>query len=227
MYTTLEIPAETMCFARLWQKFGDCPRTFAKPIDAMPVFAIVLSQIRGKKFSRSAILDVISRRDMIAVSASFTLTASIAAGAGSGEQFEKEPSVTIDEKIINEMALRAKQVSEKAYCPYSKFRVGAVVLTEDNQIFEGCNVENASYGLTICAERNAIFQMVAKAKAKIVAVVIYTPTPTPAAPCGACRQVINEFGPDALVVSTCDGKEKLRKKLVELLPDAFGPGNLK
>ena len=172
-------------------------------------------------------MDSISRRDMIVVSASLTLTASIAVDAANGEQLKKEPSVTIDEKTIGEMALRAKQISEKAYCPYSNFRVGAVVLTEDKQTFEGCNVENASYGLTICAERNAIFQMVAKAKSRLVAVVIYTPTATPSAPCGACRQVINEFGPDALVVSTCDGKDTLRRRLSELLPDAFGPENLK
>ena len=134
----------------------------------------------------------------------------------------KEP----DANTLEEMAERAKGVSERAYCPYSKFRVGAVVLTDDGQMFEGCNVENASYGLTICAERNAVFQMVTRSRQKVVAVVIYTPTPQPSAPCGACRQVINEFGPDALVVSVCDGRDVLKKKLSELLPDAFGPGNL-
>jgi cytidine deaminase len=132
-----------------------------------------------------------------------------------------------DDKTLHEMAKRAKAISQKAYCPYSKFRVGAVVLTDDGQMFEGCNVENASYGLTICAERNAVFHTVAQGKQKIVAVVIYTRTPTPSAPCGACRQVINEFGPDALIVSTCDGAEVLKKKLSALLPDAFGPANLK
>ena len=131
-----------------------------------------------------------------------------------------------DKAKLQEMAKRAKAVSEKAYCPYSKFRVGAVVLADDGHQFEGCNVENASYGLTICAERNAVFHMIAQAKQKIVAVVIYTPTPKPAAPCGACRQVINEFGPDALVVSVCDGPDVLRKKLSDLLPHAFGPSNL-
>jgi cytidine deaminase len=105
--------------------------------------------------------------------------------------------------------------------------VGAVVLADDGQMFEGCNVENASYGLTVCAERNAVFQMVARAKQKIVAVVIYTATPKPAAPCGACRQVVNEFGSDALIMSLCDGPEVLKKKLSDLLPEAFGPTNLK
>ena len=132
-----------------------------------------------------------------------------------------------DDKTIQELAKQAKGASEKAYCPYSKFRVGAVVLTDDGQTFAGCNVENASYGLTICAERNAVFQMVAKGKKKIAAVIICTPTPKPSAPCGACRQVINEFGPDALVVSVCDGPDVLKAKLSELLPHAFGPDNLK
>ncbi len=67
-------------------------------------------------------------------------------------------------KVLEELAKRAKRISEKAYCPYSKFRVGTVVLTDDGQMYEGCNVENASYGLTICAERNAIFHMVAQSK---------------------------------------------------------------
>ena len=130
-------------------------------------------------------------------------------------------------KQLEDLATRAKAASANAYAPYSKFRVGAAVLTDDGQMFAGCNVENASYGLTICAERNAVFQMAAQAGRKIVAVAIYTPTPQPTAPCGACRQVINEFGPDAVILSTCDGKETLRKTLSELLPDAFGPQNLK
>lgn len=130
-----------------------------------------------------------------------------------------------DLRTLDEMVQRAKRISEQAYCPYSRFRVGAVVLTEDGQLFDGCNVENASYGLTICAERSAVFQMAARGARKIAAVVIYTPTPTPVAPCGACRQVVMEFGPDALVVSVCDGPGILRKKLSELLPDAFGAGS--
>ena len=141
---------------------------------------------------------------------------------GNKETIMAEP----DAKTLQEMASRARTVSSAAYCPYSKFRVGAVALTTDGQMFEGCNVENASYGLTICAERNAVFQMVSKAKQQLAALVIYTPTPKPSAPCGACRQVLNEFGPDALIISTCDGPDVLKKKLSELLPDAFGPANL-
>ena len=133
----------------------------------------------------------------------------------------------LDDQVLEAMTKRAKAISRKAYCPYSEFQVGAVVLTDDGQMFEGCNVENASYGLTSCAERTAVFRMVAKSKRSIMAVVIYTPTDTPTAPCGACRQVINEFGPDAMIFGVCNGKGILKAKLSDLLPDAFGPGNLK
>jgi cytidine deaminase len=132
----------------------------------------------------------------------------------------------LNEDNLEKMIKRAKGISKAAYSPYSKFPVGATVLTEDGQIFDGCNVENASFGLTICAERNAIFHMVSQGKQQISAVVIYTPTPRPAAPCGACRQVINEFGPDALILSVCDGPEILKKRLSDLLPDPFGPRTL-
>jgi cytidine deaminase len=124
------------------------------------------------------------------------------------------------------LALAARTVSRQAYCPYSKFTVGAAVLTESGEIFSGCNVENASYGLTICAERNAIFQAAANGHRRIAAVVVYTPTSEPTAPCGACRQVVNEFGPDAEILSICDGPGTLRARLSELLPQAFGPQNL-
>ena len=90
------------------------------------------------------------------------------------------------------------------------------MLTDRGEIFAGCNVENASYGLTICAERNAIFQAVAQRLERrwsIRAVVVFTPTPEPTAPCGACRQVINEFGPDAEVISVCDGPATITNRL--------------
>jgi cytidine deaminase len=127
---------------------------------------------------------------------------------------------------LERLKAAAREASEQAYCPYSRFRVGAAILSEKGDIFSGCNVENASYGLTICAERNAAFQMVAAGQTKIRAVAIYTPTSTPTVPCGACRQVLNEFGPTAEVLSFCDGSGTLRQSLAELLPAAFGPGNL-
>jgi len=93
-------------------------------------------------------------------------------------------------------------------------------------VFSGCNVENASYGLTNCAERTAIFAMVAAGETKFDVIVVYTPTPKPTAPCGACRQVLNEFNPDAEVICVCDGDEEIRTTVRELLPIAFGPANL-
>jgi cytidine deaminase len=130
------------------------------------------------------------------------------------------------EDELDRLKEAARAASERAYCPYSKFRVGAAILTSSGRIFAGCNVENASYGLTICAERNAVFLMVASGETSIRAVVIYTPTPTPTAPCGACRQVLNEFGPDALVHSGCDGPQVISRRISQLLPEAFGPRNL-
>lgn len=144
------------------------------------------------------------------------------------EDLQREEAMNeLSDETLQDMIKKAIIVSKKAYCPYSKFEVGAAVLTEKGDVFLGCNVENASYGLTICAERNAVFQMVALARQRIKALVIYTPTPKPSAPCGACRQVINEFGPDTLIVSVCNGPDVLRKTLSALLPDAFGEANLK
>jgi cytidine deaminase len=127
-----------------------------------------------------------------------------------------------------DLVAAAKHAATQAYCPYSAFPVGAAVLTGQGEIFAGCNVENASYGLTICAERNAIFRAVAQGTGPLVllAVVVYTPTPAPTAPCGACRQVIHEFGPDAEVLSVCDGPEVLSWRVGDLLPRAFGPAHL-
>jgi cytidine deaminase len=120
----------------------------------------------------------------------------------------------------------AKKAAHRAYAPYSRFRVGAAVLGRSGKIVAGCNVENASYGLTSCAERNAVFQLVAQGESTIRAVAIYTPTETPTAPCGACRQVLNEFGPEMVVISVCDGTERIETTLSGLLPSAFGPKNL-
>jgi cytidine deaminase len=130
--------------------------------------------------------------------------------------------------LLSELINAARAAAARAYCPYSRFSVGAAVLTGAGEVFSGCNVENASYGLTICAERSAIFQAVARGggSLSIRAVVVYTPTATPTAPCGACRQVINEFGPDARVISVCDGSLVLESPMNALLPEAFGPGNL-
>jgi cytidine deaminase len=121
----------------------------------------------------------------------------------------------------NPLCEAARAASAHAYCPYSGFRVGAAVLSEVGAIAAGCNVESASFGLTVCAERNAIFRAIADGAHAIMAVALYTPTPTPATPCGACRQVIAEFGRDAVVRCICDGPDVTEFTLGELLPGAF------
>jgi cytidine deaminase len=123
------------------------------------------------------------------------------------------------------LAEAAKTTSERAYCPYSRFPVGAAVMQADGAIASGCNVENASFGLTICAERVAIFRAIADGARSVTALVIYTPTPTPVTPCGACRQVLAEFGRDAEVRCVCDGPDVEQFTLPELLPRGFAlPG---
>jgi cytidine deaminase len=131
-----------------------------------------------------------------------------------------------NDNIVEEMRAAAQAAMRNAYSPYSKFRVGAAVLTAEGEIFAGCNVENASYGLTSCAERNAIFQAVAKGQRKLKAIVIVTDTKALTPPCGACRQVINEFGPRAEIFIFGRGKAGQKHTLSKLLPRAFGPLNL-
>jgi cytidine deaminase len=121
----------------------------------------------------------------------------------------------------------ARAAAKLAYAPYSKFRVGAAVLTSSGKIYAGCNVENASYGLSNCAERTAVFKAVAEGERQIVAVAVYTPTRRPTPPCGACRQVIHEFGPRAVILCTCRSRERFETTLGQLLPGAFGPKSLR
>lgn len=128
--------------------------------------------------------------------------------------------------IVQKMKDAAWLASKSAYCPYSKFPVGAAVLTEDGEVFAGCNVENASYGLSMCAERNAVFQAIVSGGRRIVAVVIVTPTQGPSPPCGACRQVLNEFEDNAAVFSFDKDGNVFKSQLRELLPSAFGSDNL-
>lgn len=119
------------------------------------------------------------------------------------------------------LAEAAKAACAKAYCPYSEFPVGAAVLTADGAIASGCNVENASFGLSVCAERNAIFRAVADGATSIAALIIYTRTPEPVTPCGACRQVLAEFGPEVAIRSICAGPRRDDYTLNELLPHGF------
>ncbi len=135
-------------------------------------------------------------------------------------------NVALETTIINRLGQLARDASRRAYCPYSHFRVGAALSCPSGATFSGCNVENASYGVTNCAERTAVFQLIAAGETTFDAIVIYTPTPEPTAPCGACRQVLNEFNPDAEVISICDGPGVFRSTVKELLPSAFGPKSL-
>jgi cytidine deaminase len=121
----------------------------------------------------------------------------------------------------------ARETIGNSYCPYSSFKVAAAVLTDRDVIVTGVNVENASYGLTICAERAAVCAAIAGGAKGIRAVVVYTPTMTPTSPCGACRQVLSEFGLDYPVRSICATTTQLESSIGELLPHAMGATNLK
>jgi len=120
----------------------------------------------------------------------------------------------------------AKQYRERAYAPYSGFTVGAALVAENGDLFGGANVENASYGLAICAERAAMVSAVSAGQRSFRAIAIAGPTTTTTVPCGACRQFMNEFNPDLVIAySTPDGVEETT--LDKLLPNAFGPKNLR
>ncbi len=116
----------------------------------------------------------------------------------------------------------AKKVMKNAHAPYSKFRVGAAILLSNGKIFSGCNIENASYGMTNCAERTAIFSAVAQLgpKIDIRAVAVTNDQGVPCSPCGACRQVIYEFGPDATIFFQGTTGPK-QAHITELLPEGF------
>jgi cytidine deaminase len=116
----------------------------------------------------------------------------------------------------------ATKVRERAHAPYSRFPVGAAVLYADGSVVTGCNVENSSYGLSVCAERGAFAAAVAQGRSRPVAVAIVVDTPTPCPPCGMCRQVMLEFAPKELPVRSRNLKgDEARYTLGELLPHAF------
>lgn len=120
----------------------------------------------------------------------------------------------------------AREAQEKAYAPYSGFRVGAAVYSADGEIFQGVNVENAAYGSTLCAERGAIMAAVAAGYTDITAIAVVGDSETPTVPCGACRQVLAEFDPEMRVIMGGRTDEVMVMTLDELLPEAFVRGFL-
>lgn len=118
-----------------------------------------------------------------------------------------------------ELLAKAREAAGKAYAPYSNFHVGAALLTKDGKVITGSNIENVSYGLSVCAERVAFFTAVAAGEKKFQAIAIAADSR--ATPCGACRQVMAEFAPDADVITEGRGGALEIKKVADLLPDAF------
>lgn len=134
----------------------------------------------------------------------------------------------LEEALAGQLIEAARAAATNAYVPYSSFPVGAAVLTEDGSIYSGVNIENASFGLTCCGERVAIFTAAAAGQRVIRAVAVSAPRHAGTTPCGACRQVMNEFKPtqgDLIVIlDDTDGLHQI--PLRELLPQAFGPRDL-
>ena len=130
---------------------------------------------------------------------------------------ERLPPLTPD---LAELVARARAVREHAYAPYSRFLVGAALRAEDGQVFVGCNVENASYGATICAERSAILAMVAAGQRSITGIAVFTDADTLAMPCGLCRQVISEFQRDARLV-VANPRQQRVLGFSEIFPEPF------
>ena len=126
----------------------------------------------------------------------------------------------IKEKLID----KAKTMRQNAYSPYSKFKVGAAVLTQQDNIYGGCNIENVSFGLTNCAERTAVFKAVSAGETKIKALALVGGDTNPVSPCGACRQVISEFAvdnKDFLIIMAAASGKIVEYNLDELFPEPF------
>lgn len=135
-------------------------------------------------------------------------------------------STLMDNELLNQAIHAARVVRERAYAPYSGFLVGAALIDEDGGLHVGCNVENASYGLTQCAERAALTAATAAGNRRITTCVIVTDAPHPTAPCGACRQVLAECNPQMRIVSVTTQESRREWTLEDLLPSMFGPHDL-
>jgi cytidine deaminase len=130
----------------------------------------------------------------------------------------------MDPEGIEELIQAAQTVMERAYAPYSGFRVGAALRGSEGTIFTGCNVENASYGLTICAERVALFKAVSEGVRSFLVLALVSDSEEPIPPCGACLSVLSEFGLDLPIVSVGKTGKRTSWTLRDLLPHVFHPG---
>jgi cytidine deaminase len=134
--------------------------------------------------------------------------------------------MTLTTKQRSELIQSALSVRHHAYAPYSQYAVGAALLEANGKIFTGVNVENASYPLSMCAERNAVFKAVSEGRNQFLAIAVASDNG--GTPCGACRQVLSEFGPDiAVLVLNAAGEVTLEASVADLLPHAFSPDLLK
>ena len=131
---------------------------------------------------------------------------------------------SLDEIPWDELRARAQLAATKSYAPYSRVHVGAAALTSEGHLIEGSNVENASYGLTLCAECSLLGDLVRHGAGRLVAVAIVAGDGEPLTPCGRCRQLLFEHGGSELLVDA--GVSKTPTRLIELLPGAFGPDDL-
>ena len=132
----------------------------------------------------------------------------------------------IDKKTKNKLLKAAKEVKENAYVPYSNFPLAAALLTKEGKIFTGVNIENAAYGVTMCAERTAIFKAVSEGYTEFEALLLLSNTEKPITPCGSCRQVISEFSNDIDIIMTTYENGELIKKNKELLPSSFNKDDM-
>lgn len=133
----------------------------------------------------------------------------------------------MDNRQIEHLISEAEAARAQAYVPYSHFTVGAAVLAKDGRIFRGCNIENASYGLTICAERTAIFKAISEGARELAAIAVVCDTPAVASPCGACRQVMAEFGDGLTVILANLTGKRIITTVADILPGAFDDSYLR